>query len=159
MPLSRARTTLDFIRPDGPGNPCECRRLRPVIFTAPELFLGTMEMLKPLFQVIPIPHGERDQEGLEMWLFRLDDFKFIEVGSETLRPAPDRAQRAQEMLFAEAGTMEPNPIDRKVMTKNEVVPATLNLGPHRLMFWDSGHIIGNVDCSFLCLAVTINFFR
>src|SRR5450830_35276 len=158
MPRAGVFTPLYLVRPYRTNDAIE-HRSTTSLFTFPEFTLRLLKMLKPLFKIIPILHGERDQEGLEMWLFHLDDFEFVQVRSQPFCTSPDRAQRAQQMFFAETGTMQPHPIDRVVMAKHQVVPAALNLGPHRLMFWNSGHIIGNVDCSFLCLAVTINFLR
>ena len=115
-------------------------------------------MPETLCQVWPILHGESDQVGAQVWPFELDNLPACQVGRESLCAAPDGAQRAQQVLFAELGGMELHLVHGEKVPEQQIVAAALNLARHGLMLRAGGHILRYVESAFSCFAVTFNPF-
>ena len=75
----------------------------------------------------------------------MDDLPPVKVGFEGLAAPPDGAQRAKEMLHAQAGTVQPDAIDRWVMAKHQVIAAGQQPRGCRLMVRQADDIIGNIE--------------
>ena len=118
-----------------------------------------MQVLEALCQVVAILHGERDQVGLQARVLQLDCLPPGEIRGERFGPAPDGAERAEQVLFAELGSVQLDLIDGVKVPKQQVIPAAIDPCSHGLMPRRRGHILRYIESAFLCFAVAINPLR
>ena len=155
MPFLRLLAALEFIAPDGALNAIQ-RAAAFTVFALEKLMLRLVQVVEPFGQVRAILHGESDQKRLQGRFLGPDDLPPVQVGFESLGATPDGAQRAQQVLAAEPGTMKPNFIDGEVVPKRQIFPAVGDRPGHVLMARLGGHILRHIESFSLCFAVTIN---
>ena len=86
----------------------------------------------------------------------LDGLEPIQVCPQGLCASPDGAERAEQVLHAEASRVQLHGVDGEEVPKQQVVTATMNPLRNRLMLGKRAHILRYVESAFLCFAVPIN---
>ena len=155
MPFLRLLAALEFIAPDGALNAIE-RAAAFTVFALEKLMLRLVQVPEPFSQVRAILDRQSDQKRPQSRFLGPDDLPPVQVGFESLGATPDGAQRAQQVLAAEPGTMKPNFIDGEVVPKRQIFPAVGDRPGHVLMARLAGHILRHIESFSLCFAVTIN---
>lgn len=116
-----------------------------------------MKVPKAFSQVITIPHRQSHQKGPQSGFLALYDLPPIQVRFERLGAPSNRAERAQQMLHAEAGTVQPHRVDGEVVPEGEVVAALGQPLMQLLLTFDMGaDKLRYIESAFLCFAVTID---
>jgi hypothetical protein len=121
-----------------------------------QLPLGSMKVLKAFSQVITVLHRRSHQKRPQS-RFRSDDLPPIQVGFHRLSAPSDGAQRAQQVLHAEAGRMQPHCIDGEVVPEQQVVTASGEPLVERFLTFDVlADKLRYIERTTLCLTVPIN---
>ncbi|MNC70167.1 hypothetical protein D3C75_1209460 [compost metagenome] len=77
----------------------------------------------PLLEVIAVLHGQRDQVRTHVRAFALDDSPASQIRAQGFCPAPDGTERADQVLLAERGVVQPYLAHRVVLPEVQVVSA------------------------------------
>jgi hypothetical protein len=120
VPVAGVLAALHFVGPNSTHNAIE-HRAATTVFAHPQFSLATMQVPKA-FQ--PGHHHSSRSKSPRNDLravFDLYDLPPIQVRFERGAPS-DRAQRAKQMLHAEAGAMQPHFVDGEVVPEGGVSP-------------------------------------
>lgn len=89
---------------------------------------GSSQMAVPLRQVFAVLDREGHKGRLQAFLLGLDDREAVEVGLYLFGSATDSAERADEVLLAEAGRMQPNLAHGEVVAEQHVMATLFHVG-------------------------------
>jgi hypothetical protein len=158
MPLTRIGTPLDLERPDGALDlgQLDIRSLATKVGATSLLHStkGRGDVAVTFAQVRAVFRGERQQRHAQAGIFRLDDLKPIQVRLHLLRPAPDRAEWAKEMLLAEGGSVEPDLAGGEIVAEEKVRAAGGELAG-RLDIATLAGIIRHVERLMMCPRIAV----
>ena len=147
MPEAGAAAPLDLVRPHRPGDAIE-HGTPPALLALPQLMLATLEMLETLGEVWSILDRQSHEKGPQSGFLGPDEFPPIQVGFESLSAAPDGAERTEQVLHAQPGTVKLDLVDGVVVPEDEVIAAlaqALKLLDQRLRPVGASDIIGNIE--------------
>lgn len=89
---------------------------------------GSSQMAVPLGQVFAVLDREGHKGRLQAFMLGLDDREAVEVGLYLFGSATDRAERADEVLLAEAGRVKPNLAHGEVIAEQHVMATLFHVG-------------------------------
>lgn len=89
---------------------------------------GSSQMAVPLGKVFAVLDRKGNKGRLQAFLLGLDDREAVEVGLYLFGSATDRAERADEVLLAEAGRVQPNLAHGEVVAEQHVMATLFHVG-------------------------------
>ena len=136
-------------------NTIQGRAAAPVL-AHPQFALGLVEVPESLVQVGAILDRQSDQKRPQSRFFGLNDLPPAQVGRERLGAPPDGAERAQQVLAAERGTVQAHLVHSEVVAERKVVAAAGHRLSGLLLDLVIGHILRHIERTTLCLTVPID---